>query len=270
MECTPAACTLCTAPAVVSSGSCVCPVGYYNTSVACDTCSNQFLGCIQCVMGSCTGCNSALFFVNSAGVCVCMNGHIMVSGTCPSCSSLINGCSTCSSPSLCSTCDTASHFTMNSGSCICTSGFYLDGSQNCIGCPTAILGCVTCTTSALCTSCDSTKNFILDPTTNSCTCPASYVLQGGACVDCMTPCVCIGYRWVNAIVGGTCAPFCSDGLAISPTEDCDDGNLVDGDGCSSSCHAEPNYSCLVNQMLSICSYDQPFDLQMTNITKDPL
>ena len=26
--------------------------------------------------------------------------------------------------------------------------------------------------------------------------------------------------------------------------ECDDGNLIDGDGCSSKCKIEPNYSCM--------------------------
>lgn len=32
---------------------------------------------------------------------------------------------------------------------------------------------------------------------------------------------------------------------LSPhrTEDCDDGNLLDGDGCSKKCHVEPGFKC---------------------------
>lgn len=32
---------------------------------------------------------------------------------------------------------------------------------------------------------------------------------------------------------------CGDGLLIMPDEQCDDGNLIDGDGCSSTCTIEP-------------------------------
>lgn len=84
----------------------------------------------------------------------------------------------------------------------------------------------------------------------------------------MTACTCTGYQWVGGVVGGTCAPFCSDALAIFP-EECDDGNLVSGDGCSPICKAELNYSCVVNLMLSMCSYSQPFTLEPANMTKDP-
>ena len=37
-------------------------------------------------------------------------------------------------------------------------------------------------------------------------------------------------------------PGCGDG-AVDPSEACDDGNLRDGDGCSSSCQVEPGYAC---------------------------
>jgi cysteine-rich repeat protein len=33
-------------------------------------------------------------------------------------------------------------------------------------------------------------------------------------------------------------PTCGDGLAQGPSEQCDDGNLLDGDGCSSTCQIE--------------------------------
>jgi len=37
-------------------------------------------------------------------------------------------------------------------------------------------------------------------------------------------------------------PPCGDGL-IEPPEQCDDGNTVNGDGCSSNCQVEPMWHC---------------------------
>ncbi|XP_028834109.1 pappalysin-2 isoform X2 [Denticeps clupeoides] len=37
-------------------------------------------------------------------------------------------------------------------------------------------------------------------------------------------------------------PFCGDGL-LQGTEGCDDGNLLDGDGCSKTCRMEPGFNC---------------------------
>lgn len=197
-----------------------------------------------------------------------MSGYVLVSGSCTSCSSLIYGCLTCSSSTLCSTCDSTSLLVMSGGSCVCMTGYYMDALQTCQNCTAAMMGCDTCTSSTICTSCNSTNNFVLNATTNSCVCIPTYVVLGSVCVDCMTTCVCTGYQWVNGIVGGTCAPFCSDGLTIAP-EQCDDGNLVDGDGCNSTCNVESDYTCVVNMEVSVCSYAKPLSISMESIIKDP-
>eukprot|EP00960_Hanusia_phi_P049220 759439-Hanusia_phi.AAC.5 len=50
-----------------------------------------------------------------------------------------------------------------------------------------------------------------------------------------------------SLVSAACPQVCGDGLKL-PTEDCDDGNLVDGDGCSSRCKVEPR---------SLCNFSAP-------------
>jgi cysteine-rich repeat protein len=49
--------------------------------------------------------------------------------------------------------------------------------------------------------------------------------------------------WVCHAPGKKCVPLCGDGKMIS-VEKCDDGNAVDGDGCSSNCLVEPGASCM--------------------------
>lgn len=44
---------------------------------------------------------------------------------------------------------------------------------------------------------------------------------------------------------------CGDGLKAS-TEACDDGNTVDGDGCSRSCTVDVGYQCRITGLLSLC------------------
>ncbi len=39
-----------------------------------------------------------------------------------------------------------------------------------------------------------------------------------------------------------CMPNCGDGVTIG-TEQCDDGNNMDGDGCDASCMFEPEWNC---------------------------
>ena len=42
--------------------------------------------------------------------------------------------------------------------------------------------------------------------------------------------------------GDACDPVCDDGV-ISPLEDCEDGNVLNGDGCSSTCQEEHGFTC---------------------------
>jgi cysteine-rich repeat protein len=45
--------------------------------------------------------------------------------------------------------------------------------------------------------------------------------------------------------------LCSDGVILEALEACDDGNRIDGDGCSSSCAIEPSFVC--SGLPSVCS-----------------
>lgn len=40
-----------------------------------------------------------------------------------------------------------------------------------------------------------------------------------------------------------CLEYCGDGIRVSATVECDDGNFDDGDGCSSTCTIESGWSC---------------------------
>ena len=37
---------------------------------------------------------------------------------------------------------------------------------------------------------------------------------------------------------GNCQAVCGDGILVSPDEQCDDGNMIGGDGCSMNCQRE--------------------------------
>jgi len=54
-----------------------------------------------------------------------------------------------------------------------------------------------------------------------------------------------------------CDVWCGDGLIID--NDCDDGNNIDGDGCSLDCHVEPGFSCgdVTNQGKACCHLLDP-------------
>lgn len=54
------------------------------------------------------------------------------------------------------------------------------------------------------------------------------------------------------------------------TESCDDGNVRDGDGCSSGCIPEQDWSCANTQFLkSVCGYQGRMIIDFKNVTKNP-
>ena len=66
-----------------------------------------------------------------------------------------------------------------------------------------------------------------------------------------------------------CIEICGDGLLYELP--CDDGNIIDGDGCSSACQIEANYGCTNGSSVSpnVCSYNGPFSVQLKTGDKDP-
>lgn len=268
LVCTASSCTSCQSPAIVSGSSCACPAGYYNDTLSCQTCSSHFLGCSQCTLATCTLCDTSLFYAATpnGGVCECATGYIMVGSSCVICSSLIVGCSVCSTSSICTICDSSLQFYMDSGHCLCSPTYFMNSTDNCQLCSTALIGCDTCVNSTNCTTCQVANQFVLLDN-NTCGCAPTYVPSGTSCVSCFVSCVCYGYQWDSSSV---CSPFCSDSITIYPAEGCDDGNTIDGDGCSSTCQEEINYTCLVDSTLkSRCSYNQPFNMTLLSTIKSP-
>ncbi len=103
-------------------------------------------------------------------------------------------------------------------------------------------------------------------TGNSATCPADGFAPAGtpcgpvgaACNGmgaCMPPEVCnngVDDDGDGQIDEG-CPPVCGNGI-VEAGEQCDDGNLVDGDGCSSTCQIEPGFRCRGRMgRLSVCT-----------------
>lgn len=121
-------------------------------------------------------------------------------------------------------------------SCDCQDGFFDNGTVLCANCDSTCLTCSDGTASG-CLSCNATLNRIL--------------------------------------VGSTCvlgASICGDGL-LGIGEECDDGNTVNSDGCSSACLVEPNHNCTNNVVaipVSTCFYSSPLQLSLSYVYKVPL
>jgi len=63
--------------------------------------------------------------------------------------------------------------------------------------------------------------------------------------------------------------ICGDGFLY--TLPCDDGNLVNGDGCSSLCNVETDYTCVGGSTTSpsLCSFSGTMAVDLNSIIKDP-
>jgi cysteine-rich repeat protein len=84
-----------------------------------------------------------------------------------------------------------------------------------------------------------------------------FVVTNGGCV-CQT-----GYKQI----GDNCSIVCGDGIVISTSEGCDDGNNNDGDGCSSICATEDRYNCSFINGNYKCQYKGNFTVSLAYILK---
>ena len=68
-------------------------------------------------------------------------------------------------------------------------------------------------------------------------CPEGMQCLGGHCAECLLNAEC---QANEECVAGLCVSRCGNGtLESAISEQCDDGNLIDGDGCSADCRREP-------------------------------
>lgn len=190
----------------------------YNTTPGdfCNGCHYSCLTCTGSLATDCASCDYNYSRYSSSTSCPCNTSFIDVgSRLCYPCSNYIAGCNTCTSTILCTACFPG--FVLHpSGICQCSSGFLVSGICTTItGCTSAVEYSGT----TYCVACNSTLHF--EPTINyNCQCMASYYLSSTQ----------------------LCLPKCGDALK-APEEGCDDGNLKDGDGCSSSCSVEDKWMC---------------------------
>ncbi len=65
---------------------------------------------------------------------------------------------------------------------------------------------------------------------------------------------------------GNCIEYCGDGL--TENHQCDDGNQIDGDGCSSICNLESGFKCTVTSTLTKCKSEMYLLLKLISIMKN--
>ncbi|CAK94680.1 unnamed protein product (macronuclear) [Paramecium tetraurelia] len=250
---------------VLLNNLCVCDDGYYQSHFKCDQCDKSCLTCSQ-TSNYCLSCNSQLNRILLKNACVCQKGYFENEKnecwTCNSnegkiikecqykdCSDYLwtygedcddgnnitrDGCSNCKvdtnyscintllEPSLCFQCsENCIECQLNEiqklSECIkCKDGFFILQSK----CAKCADKCLTCDTSASnCKSCRYLKNDL------------------GECQLCESK---IGYY--SDQINNQCYSKCGDSFK-AVTEDCDDGNLLAGDGCDQNCKKEKKFVC---------------------------
>lgn len=227
----------------LTSGLCqtVCGGFYYEneTALVCAPCTNK--DCYLCETANkslCTECATYLYFELVDGECVCMFGYLHANSSCMLCSDANTGCYNCSY-------DDGAKGTLAYDSskfscleCNKTANYFLTGSL-CTKC--TLTQCLYCQNLTACSVCNSGYNL-----SSIHTCILCYVT---GCLYCSTtnPNVCatcheaIGYYANTA--NQKCKTICGDGIYVSASEGCDDGNLDSYDGCSSTCTVESSFTC---------------------------
>lgn len=89
-------------------------------------------------------------------------------------------------------------------------GYQLNATNFCEQCGNFMPGCLECSSMTLCTLCDTASDFLL--TSPKCSCNIGFQLN----------------------ISKMCDPICGDGRILI-YEECDDGNVIPGDGCDGNC-----------------------------------
>jgi cysteine-rich repeat protein len=190
--------------------------------------------------------NSAPYYNIADGLCypVCpsytySNSSIFVCSGCPA------TCKTCLNYTMCTSCSAG--LTVVGNACVCANYTYLYNGS-CYGCH---YSCATCAATGQyynCLTCDAAAAF------RSPVAVAGFNFQ----------CSCIsGYSDTGATV---CSETCGDGIVFSAA--CDDGNTQSGDGCSSQCTVESNFTCsTVGSGPSACFYVGNVTISVSRVMK---
>jgi cysteine-rich repeat protein len=212
-------CTLCDSLTIldISNNSCTPNCSLVTNCTTCYISSSTVI-CQTCLLG---------YVVNASNMCAtfCGDGIIIGIEVCDDNNSISgDGCSSV---------------------CAVETSFYCTGTPSV--CQPCSIYCTTCSSPTNCSLCNILA--ILDTTNNSCSTNCTIV---PSCMSCSILNVNLASQYLqcsNCTTGyllnygaNICNTICGDGLILG-TEACDDNNLLNGDGCSSTCSIEPAFYC---------------------------
>jgi cysteine-rich repeat protein len=238
----------------LTSGLCQTLCGGYNienvTEFICVPCQNTL--CYQCddpLTNHCTDCASYLHYELVDGQCVCMSGYLWAASICSLCWDANTGCYNCSY-------DDGSNGTLpyDSSKFVClscneTENYFMDGIR-CTLC--SLSHCLNCENLTACAICETGYDFSVIQTCIICHvtgCLHCSLTNPDVCVVCNQT---LGYY--ENTTNQKCKTICGDGIFVGAEEGCDDGNLVNFDGCSASCSIESSFICVGSP--SACTFSE--------------
>eukprot|EP00347_Sterkiella_histriomuscorum_P023935 403332874 len=224
-----------------------CPLNTIDNQ--CTPCNWKCRYCFTDV-NTCTACEKSKFLIGTPPTCNCAAGYLEQTSQCTACHS---NCATCLD-------------TTNSNCPVCSATAYLYAGKSCLSeCPYGYLKdsiyhlCHFQTqkliqpinqldylnkncddnqyaTGAVCSSCHSTCYTCKGGSSTDCTsCDLGKYLYNSQCLTCDATGMILGSS-------GQCVEKCGDGKNFGLVK-CDDGNSIDGDGCSSTCEIEQDWIC---------------------------
>lgn len=117
--------------------------------------------------------------------------------------------------------------------------------------------CIECSSVNTCTACDT--GYKVNTTDNQCIVQPCLVTNCDTCVANSTTICESCYTTFSVEDGGNaCSAFCGNAALDTVLEQCDDGNVVSGDGCSSTCTVESGFSCYNQVVNTTNTYSQCF------------
>lgn len=215
-----------------------CPNGTYASGGECIPCVYPCNTCLS--FSQCLSCVPHMYLIIGTTTCVdnvhCPMGFTADDATW-TCKACYFACRTCNGPTIhdCIICNFLLGYGRGpaGGDClmmICTNSMFLDIDivANKAYCKNCYKSCATCSDYGPnnCISCNPGYQAYPSPIANR--------VQCLTCADMNT-----GYY---ALPDGTCKEICGDGIDLGQVE-CDDGNLINGDGCSTDCKIEYGFEC---------------------------
>eukprot|EP01022_Parablepharisma_sp_SALTPOND_P036471 TRINITY_DN994_c0_g1_i1.p1 TRINITY_DN994_c0_g1~~TRINITY_DN994_c0_g1_i1.p1 ORF type:complete len:617 (+),score=12.97 TRINITY_DN994_c0_g1_i1:1501-3351(+) len=210
-----------------------CQEGFYGFAGFCVKCQDGVSGCYYYDANATiiiTRCKKGLYLFQNGCVKNCPNGTFASNGVCKSCKQV--ECEICIDGTYegCIKCNTYEGYIMSPvRMCVpmaCPEGTYFAPASSKPHCKPCNEACLTCT----------------GPTSENCLeCAQGYAQTNPfECKKCEE--IYPGTQWNE---DNKCSEICGDGINLGAFE-CDDGNLLNGDGCSSECRVEPGFACRRN------------------------